>query len=214
MAHLEINIQGNMIEVRSQEFCWKFPKGGKNVKALWPILRGFCDPETGKSLWTYQEIADACGHKARQNIENFVGEFRAKGEDLFQYLSPNNAKHDRLGEPIAEQILSSPFLGIHQQYLAFLEEHPDESLSESTFRKYARELDVLNLLRRMQSFFSHHREQCDFTRFCQEILELEKLPHAKKKEIVECFPEAQPESSAPPHSPRSFRPHQWSANCS
>jgi transposase-like protein len=198
MAHLEITIQDNIIEVRGQDFCWKFPKEGKNLKALWPILRCFCDPNTGKALWTYQEIADAYGHKSRQNVENFVGEFRAAGEDLYQYLSPNNAKHERLCEPIAEQILTSPFLGIHQQYLAFLEEHRDESLSESTFRKYAGELDVLCLLRRIQTLFSQHSEEFKSRQYLQEILEMEQLPHAKKKEIVECFPETQPNSSAQP----------------
>ena len=109
MTHVQITIQDTIIEVRGQDFYWKFPNVGKNTKALWPILRGFCDLETGKPLWTYQEIADACGHKARQNIDNFLGEFRAHGGDLSQYLCPNNVKHDRLCEPIAEQILTSPW---------------------------------------------------------------------------------------------------------
>lgn len=200
MAHLEMTIQDNIIEVRGQEFCWKFSNVGKNIKALWPILRSFCDPETGKPLWTYQEIADAYGHKARQNIENFVGEFRAAGEDLSQYLSPNNAKHDRLSEPIADQLLTNPWLGIHQQYLAFLEAHPEETLSETTFRKYARELDVLALLKRMQTFFAEHREQLDVTRYLQDILNMEVIPPAKQKEIVACFPETSPASSAKPPS--------------
>jgi len=195
MAHVEMTIQANIIEVRGQEFCWKFSNAGKNIKALWPILRGFCDPETGKPLWTYQEIADACGHKARQNIENFVGEFRTADEDLYQYLSPNNAKHDRLCGPIGERILTSPWLGMHQHYVAFLEAHPDEKLSETTFRKYAGELDVLTLLKRMQMFLCEHREQFDLRGYLQDILELEFIPPAKQKEIVELFPESQPEVS-------------------
>jgi transposase-like protein len=200
MAHLEVIIHDTIIEVNGQGFCWKFPHAGKNMKALWPILRGFCDPDTGESLWTYQEIADACGYKARQNIENFVGEFRATGGDLSRYLSPKNAKHDRVCELIAAQILTSPWLGMHHQYLAFLEEHPDETLSEPTFRKYARELDVLPLLKRTQTFFSEHREQFDVARYLQEILEMAVVPQAKQKEIIECFPETQPVSAAEPPS--------------
>lgn len=199
MTHVEITIHDTSIEVRSQAFCWKFPNGGKNLKALWPILRGFCDPETGKPLWTYQELADACGHKARQNIENFVGEFRAHGGDLLQYVSPSNAKHDRLCEPIAEQILTSPWLGIHQQYLAFRETHPDETLSERTFRKYARELDVLKLLKRVQQLLAEGPARLDLTRYVQEILDMEHLPSAKQKEIGELFPDTQPSSSG--HTP-------------
>lgn len=200
MAHLEVTFHDNIIEVRGQGFCWKFPDVGKNRKALWPILRGFCEPETGKPLWTYQTIADAGRHKARQNIDNFLGEFRAHGGDLYQYLSPNNAKHDRLSDPIAEQILTSPWLGIHQQYVTFLEAYPNETLSETTFRKYARELDALTLLKRMQRFVSQHCEQFDAARYLQEILEMEVVPRTKQKEIVACFPETQPASSAEPPS--------------
>jgi len=120
MAHLEVTIHNNMLDVRGQGFCWRFPDVGKNRKVIWTILRGFYDPETGKSLFTYQEITDAFQYKARQNIENFVSEFQAFGGDIYQYLSPKNAKHDFLCEPIADQILSNPALGIHQQYITFL----------------------------------------------------------------------------------------------
>jgi transposase-like protein len=184
-----------MIDVRSQEFCWKFPKTGKNKKAILPVLRGFYDAETGKSLFTDQEIATALGYKARQNVDNFLAEFRGVDGDMYQYLSPNNTKHDRLCGPIAEQILTSPCVGIHQQYLAFLDDHPDETLSETTFRKYARELDVLKLLKRVQTLLSQAGNEFDAGRYLREILEMERIPSAKKKEMVELFPETQPSSS-------------------
>lgn len=195
MAHLEVTTQDNMLDVRGQGFCLKIPEVGKNKKAILPILRGFYDSDTGQPLFTYQEIADAFGYQARQNVENFVAEFQATGGDLHQYVSPNNTKHDRLCEPIAEQIITSPGLGIHQHYLAFLEDHPDDTLSEATFRKYARELDVLKLLKRVQSLFSQAREEFDTKQYLQEILEMETIPSAKKKEIVERFPETQPSSA-------------------
>jgi len=195
MAHLEVTFYDNMIDVRGQGFCWKFPNTGKNKKAILPVLRGFYVPDTGKSLFTYQEIADALGYKARQNVENFLAAFRSAGGDMQQYVSPNNAKHDRLCEPIAEQILTSPWLGIHQQYLAFRETHPEETLSETTFRKYARELDVLKLLKRVRQLIADRPARLDLTRYLQEILEMEVVPRAKQKEIVELVPEAQSASS-------------------
>jgi transposase-like protein len=200
MAHLAVTVHDKTIEIRGQGFFLKFPDVGKNKKALLPIIRAF-STDAGEALFTYQEMADAFGYKARQNVENFVAEFHANGSDFQQYLSPKNGKHDRLCEPIAEQILTSPWLGIHEQYLAFLEAHPEETLSETTFRKYARELDVLALLKRMQAFFSQPREQFDATRYLREILEMEGIPHAKQKEIVECFPETPPASSREPPSP-------------
>jgi transposase-like protein len=118
---------------------------------------------------------------------------------MLQYLSPNNAKHDRLCDPIAEQILTSPLLGIHQQYLAFLDDHPDERLSEKTFQKYARELDVLKLLKRVQQVLAEQPARLDLSRYFREILEMAQIPSAKTKEIVELFPDTQPSSSV--HKP-------------
>ena len=192
MAHLQVTFHDNMIDVRCQGVCWKLPNTGKNKKAILPVLRGFYDPETGKPLFTDQEIANALGYKARQNVDNFLAEFRSVDGDMYQYLCPNNAKHDRLCGPIADQIVESPGLGMHQQYLAFLEEHPDETLSESTFRKYARELDVLKLLKRVHPLLSYACKDVDAGRYLREILEMERLSSAKKKEIVELFPDTQP----------------------
>ena len=200
MAHLTVTFHHKIIDIQSQGFCFKFPDVGKNKKALLPVLRAFYDPDTGKPLFTDQAIADALGYKARQNVDNFLAEFRSVGGDMHQYLSPKNAKHDRLCEPIVDQILTSPALGLHQQYLAFREEYPEDALSETTFRKYAGELDVLKLLKRVQGLFSEQRDQFDARRYLQEILEMEGLSSAKKKEIVECFPEIQASSPVCPCS--------------
>jgi len=195
MAHLEVEIHDNIMHIQGQGFYVNFPDVGKNKKAILVFLRGFSSPDTGEPVFTFQEIADAFSYKARQNVENFVAEFHANGEDLQHYLSPKKVKHERCCEPIAEQIFTSPALGIHQQYLAFLADHPDETLSETTFRKYAKELDVLKLLKRVQSLFSQHCAAFDVRRYFQEILEMEVIPQAKQKEIVDLFPETQPSSS-------------------
>ena len=192
MAHLEVAIHDKIMHIQGQGLYLQFPDVGKNKKAILTFLRGVSSPDTGEPVFTYQEIADAFGYKARQDVENFVAEFHASGDDLQQYLSPKHSKHDRLCEPIAEQIFTSPALGMQQQYLAFLEDHPDERLSESSFRKYAKELDVLTLLKRVQHLLSQQTAQRDVGRYLQDILEMEVIPAAKQKEIVELFPEAQP----------------------
>ena len=60
MAHLEVEINDNRIKVRSQSFCVECLNVGKNKKAILVLLRSLCSPETGKPLFTYQQIADAC----------------------------------------------------------------------------------------------------------------------------------------------------------
>jgi transposase-like protein len=195
MAHLTVEIQDNRIEIRSQAFSCEFPDVGKNRKSLFVFLRALCSPETGKALFTHQQIAEAFGYHDRQNIDNFVGEFRQSGEDFQVFLTRTNTKRDRLFPLIEEQVLQCPWLSPHQQYLSFCEAHPEERLSEKTFRQYVQEVDGLRLLKRVQRVVSPENERFDARRYLHDLLEADQLHHAKKKEIVERFPHAQASSS-------------------
>ena len=87
MAHLDVEINDNRITVRSQAFCFEFLDVDKNKKAILVLLRSLCSPETGKPLFTYQEIADAFEYAARQNVENFVAEFHSAHDDFKEFLA-------------------------------------------------------------------------------------------------------------------------------
>jgi transposase-like protein len=189
MAHLEVEIEDKRIVVRSQAFCCEFSDVGKNKKAILVWLRSLCSPETGNPLFTYQQLADAFDYGARQNVENFVAEFHASGDDFKAFLSRVTSKHDRLFPLVEAQILSSPYLSLHQHYGVFGEEHPEERLSESTFRSYVKAIDGGKILKRVRQRLSKKDATLDVTRYLQELLELEELPRAKKKELVACFPE-------------------------
>lgn len=189
MAHLEVEIKDKRIKVRSQAFCVEFLDVGKNKKAILVLLRSLCSPETGKPLFTYQQIADAFEYAARQNVENFVAEFHGAHDDFKEFLSRETSKHDRLFPFVEAQILSSVYLSIHQHYVCFREDHPQEKLSEATFRSYVKEIDGGKILQRVRQVLSKKDSQLDVTRYLQEILDLEHVDRAKKKEIVVCFPD-------------------------
>ena len=193
MAHLEVEIHDKTMVIRSQAFCCNFPDVGKNKKAVLVFLRALCSPETGKALFTYQCLADAFGYAARQNVENFVAEFHGGGENFAQFLSRANSKRDRLFSLVEAQILSSPFLSIHQHYLAFCEEHAAEKLSESTFSKYVNTMASIKILSRVRQLLSKEEGSVNVSRYLKELLELPKLSAAKKKEIVAVFPEVKEE---------------------
>jgi transposase-like protein len=197
MAHLEVEIHDKTMVIRSQAFCCHFPDVGKNKKAVLAFLRALCSPETGKALFTYQCLADAFGYAARQNVENFVAEFHARGKNFAQFLSRANSKHDRLFPLVEAQILRSPFLSIHQHYLAFCEEHPEEKLSESTFNKYVNTIESIKILRRGRQLVSKKEDGLNVSRYLKELLEMPTLSAAKKKEIVEVFPDVQAEKQRP-----------------
>jgi transposase-like protein len=195
MAHLEVEIQDNQITIQSQAFYCEFADVGKNRKPIFVFLRSLCSPETGKALFTHQQIAEAFNYKDRQNIDNFVGEFRHSGGDFQVFLTRTNTKRARVFPLVEEQILQCPWLSPHQQYLSFCEVHPEERVSEKTFRQYMQAVDGLRLLKRVQRVVSSEEAGFDAGRYLHDLLEADHLQPAQKKEIVERFPEAKIASS-------------------
>jgi transposase-like protein len=86
MADLTVESQDGMYHISSQDFYLQFPNTEKNTRVLWLLLRAFHEPETGKPLFTHEQIAKAFGYKHRQNIQNFEREFKQCGEDILAYL--------------------------------------------------------------------------------------------------------------------------------
>jgi transposase-like protein len=191
MAHLTVEIHENTLHIRSQAFCGTFQDTEENRKALFVFLRFLSCPETGKALFTYQQLADAFGKKDRRDIDNFVREFRQRGGDFFQYLARKSTKKERLVPVIERQILAAPLLAIAEQYRIFCESHPQERICESTFRSYVNEMAVTKILKRVRQLGFKKEQRLDAKRYLQELLALPLRSCAKKKEIVEVFPEVE-----------------------
>ena len=181
--------------LQSQACCGEFSDIGNNRKAVCVFLRALCSPETGKPLLTHEMIAQAFGSADRRNIQNYVGEFTQCGEDFQAFLSRTNTKRERLFALIEEQVFQCPFLSPHEQYLALCDAHPDKRVCEPTCREYVRDSDGIALLKRVQRLGVGEEGGIAPTRYLQDILEADMLRNAKKKEIVELFPEAEVSSS-------------------
>ncbi len=201
MAQLEVEFTDTTMRIQSHAFSCEFSEVEKNKKAVLVFLRSLCHPDTGKPLFTYQQLADAFGYQARQNVANFVAEFRASEQSFVQFLTRMNTKHDRLFPLVEAQILSSVFLSLHQHYVGFCEAHPQEQLSESTFREYVKDIDGGKILQRVRQVVSTTELSLDVQRYLQELLELKNVSAVKRKEIVEVFPTVEPSSSASRKAP-------------
>ena len=195
MAQIEVAFTDTMMRIQSQAFSCEFPEVEKNKKAVLVFLRSLCNPDTGKPLFTYQQLANAFEYKARQNVENFLAEFRACEQNFVQFLTRVTTKHDRVFPLVESQILSSVFLSLHQHYVAFCEAHPQETLSESTFREYVKDIDGGKILQRVRQVVSTTEVSLDVQRYLQEILALNEVSAAKRKEILEVFPVVDASSS-------------------
>ncbi len=168
-----------------------------NRKTLSVIARKLTCVESGKSVFTYQAIADNLGYGARQNINNFYREFEACGEDFQQFSLRRNRLKEESFALIEAQILDAPFLPVHDQYLSFTRQYPRLSMSEPTFRDSVNDIESAKIVKRCRQLVSESGEKVsvDAHRSLKELLQTARFPAAKTKEIVALFPEAQTDKS-------------------
>jgi len=165
-----------------------------NRKVLGVLGREVKDGHTDTPVFTFQQLANQLGYGDRRDVQNFHRELRLSDFDVQDFVSRTATKHDRVFPLIEAAILETPLLPPHHQYLSFCEAHPTESLSEETFRKYANEIDGLKIVKRMQQLVRPGTDTLDVNRYLNEVLTCDRLSGAKKKELVEVFPEVADES--------------------
>ena len=85
---------------------WELPNDQEkhNKKSLSVFLRACCDPQSGKSLFTFQQIADALGYNARQDPDNFWREFKACGQQFHNFLHRKMKVDDNVVDAVAEEL--------------------------------------------------------------------------------------------------------------
>ncbi|MBN2258363.1 MAG: hypothetical protein JW704_11160 [Anaerolineaceae bacterium] len=208
MAHLTVETKDKTIHIRSQAFCAEFQDTDENQKALFVLLRLLSCPDTGKPLFTYQQIADAFGKKDRRDIHNFVREFMKRGGDFLTYLARKTTKKERLFAVIETQVLDAPLLSPAEHYRLFCEAHPQEQLCEQTFRSYVNDIAATKLLKRFRQHGFKKEQRLDVRRYLQELIDLPSLSRVKRKEVLETFPEVEPLST----SPARRKPGEWLAS--
>ena len=167
-----------------------------NRKVLGVLGREVKACETGRPVFTFQQVADQLAYGDRRDVQNFHRELRQSDFDVQRFVTRKATKHDRLFPLIEAAVLDTPLLPLHQQYVNFCEDHPNESLSEETFRTYANEIDGSRLMKRFQQVVKPGTERLDVHRYLSEILACDRLSRAKKKEIVELIPDDDEESDS------------------
>jgi transposase-like protein len=192
MTHLTVEYHDGLMEIRSQVFCGTFQETENNKRLLFILLRLFVCPMTGKPFFTWQEIADAFGKKDRRNMQNFMQEFQQCEGDFLRYLARKATKKDAVFPLVEAQILAAPLLSIAKHYRAFCATHTQERVCEQTFRHYIHEIPATKILKRIRQLGFKQERRFDMRRYLQELLALDTLSQAKKKEIVEQFPDVEP----------------------
>lgn len=106
-AILEGTCSSSTIVITTEFGQWELPNDEEkqNRKSLSIFLRAWCDPQTGKALFTYQQIADALGYKARQDPDNFWRQFEASGRQFRDFLQRKQKVDDTVVEAVQDEVL-------------------------------------------------------------------------------------------------------------
>jgi transposase-like protein len=108
MAHLDVVCQDNSYLIMSQGFYLHFPKTPANKKVLCLLLRALRSPETGKTFFRHEQIANAFGYKSRQNTQNFEQELKKCGGDLLNYLQHKRKVDTSVVQAVTEVVRRRP----------------------------------------------------------------------------------------------------------
>ncbi len=105
-AMLQGVCSNSTISITTEFGQWELPndKEKQNRKSLSIFLRACCDPHTGKSMFTYQQIADALGYKDRQDTNNFWRQFNACGRQFRDVLQQKLKVDDTVVEAVKEEL--------------------------------------------------------------------------------------------------------------
>jgi hypothetical protein len=114
MANLSCVRQGNRLVIRSQDFSLTRTDTWANQKGLFIVLRALRSSETGKPLFTDQQLAEAFGYPSRQNIQNFGQEFEQSGQDLLAYLQRKRKVDSSVVEAVTEAVWHRPRANVSQ----------------------------------------------------------------------------------------------------
>jgi transposase-like protein len=108
MATLTLVRQDTHMLIRSQGFSFLLQDTWSNRKVLFILLRAFICVETGKPLFTYQQLADVFGYRHRQNIQNFWQEWEQSGCDLRSYLQRRRKVDPEVVQAVREALRRRP----------------------------------------------------------------------------------------------------------
>jgi len=103
---LQGSCSGTTLTITTEFGQWVLPndKEKQNKKSLSIFLRAWRDPQNGKPMFTYQQIADALGYGDRRDVNNFWREFEACGAQFRDVLQRKLKVDDTVVEAVTEEL--------------------------------------------------------------------------------------------------------------
>ena len=83
---MNIYSEDNQFLISGQGLCLSWPDVGINRKLAVVFLRSLCSAQTGRPLFTLEELSGIVGSGNRQAASEHVEQFRASGEDFGEFI--------------------------------------------------------------------------------------------------------------------------------
>jgi transposase-like protein len=104
MAYLEVENKESSLVIKTGLGVMELRNDQVNKKLCLIYLRMWTDPETGKAIYTYQQIADAFGYADRRNVHNYWQEFTNCEGKFLDFVLRKRKIDTRVVEAVAEQL--------------------------------------------------------------------------------------------------------------
>lgn len=112
MAYLEVENRENTLVIKTGFGILEFTNDQSNKKLGLILLRMLKDPQSGKAIYTYQQIADAFGYADRRNVHNYWQEFVACEGKFLDYLLRKRKVDLTVVEAVKEELQSDILLSL------------------------------------------------------------------------------------------------------
>ena len=105
-AVLHGKVDNSTLTIITEFGQWELPNDEEkqNKKSLSIFLRAWCDPNTGKPVFTYQQIADALGYEDRRDVNNFWRQFADCGQQFRGFLQRKMKVDDAVVKAVQEEL--------------------------------------------------------------------------------------------------------------
>ncbi len=122
-----------------------------NYKFIIVFLRLICG-ENGKTICTFQQIANMLGYADRRNINNFWREFEMCNFDLLSFLTRKVQLTSYM--PLLEDFVADNLiLPINEMHRKFVDVHKIQ-MSYPSFKKYVSQVCSLKILKKFQNLLN------------------------------------------------------------
>ena len=109
---MNMYLEDNQFLISGQGLCLSWPDVGINRKLAVVFLRSLCSAQTGRPLFTLEELSGIVGSRNRQAASEHMEQFRASGEDFGEFIKRRRKVDEGVVEAVEAELLKDPLAAL------------------------------------------------------------------------------------------------------